>query len=165
MSKMVSNNISYGNVLKSYTVKMKAFQALGAGIIFMALIYSFGAYAPNKEALSNIILLSFISLAFGVYLLIIGNKRRTLTIFERGVEYKESTVNFSAQWEDIILLKSFQELGKKTTNLIIIKENEELLTISSAFFDSEHLINAFNYINNLKLPNITVEDDLKWLNH
>lgn len=154
--------MSYGKIISEYSVKLTSFQLLGGGIIFMSIIYFLNDYGTNYEVLSRIISLLIIGLAVGGFFIFFGNKKRSLIIYENGVEYKEGKVKFEANWNDIILLKSFQEMGKSASNLIIMKEDEDHLSLSSAFFKIEYLIAAFKDIQSLNLDNITIEDDLNW---
>jgi len=154
--------MSFGKVINTYTVKLSAFQAIGGGIILMSIIYFFNDFQISPEILKQLSSVLIIGLAVGGFFLYFGNKKRTLIIYEDGIEYKESKVKFSANWSDVMLLKSFQEMGKSSSNLIIMKEDEETLTISSAFFKIEYLISAFNAVKSLNKENITIEDDLNW---
>jgi len=84
-----------------------------------------------------------------------------LRLYDDGIEYLQSKPKFSSNWNDIVLLKSFQELGKSSKNLILMTETDTL-SISSAFFKEEYLVEAFNIIKDLKRENICIEDDINW---
>lgn len=154
--------MSNGKIISEYSVKLTSFQLLGGGIIFMSIIYFLNDFGTTNEVLSRIVSLLIIDIIVGGFFLYFGNKKRALIIYENGVVYKEGKVKFEANWDDIILLKSFQEMGKSASNLIIMKENEDHLSISSAFFKIEYLIAAFKDVQSLNIENITVEDDLNW---
>lgn len=148
------------SLIKQYCVKLTSFKMIGWLIIIMGTLYFVNNFSPNGD-ISNAISYFILIIIIGLFFLYFGSKKRCLQIFEDRIIYKEATEKFNEKIEDIILLKSFQELNKNTTNLIIMTENNTL-NISSAFFKEEYLKDAFIIIKNMNLENIKIEDDLDW---
>lgn len=153
--------MEYGKIIKDYSVKLTSLSVIGYAIIFMSLIY-FLNFMKVKSGFNEVLLALILGIVIGGFFLFFGNKKRTLTIYEKGVEFSESTVKFSSSFEDLALIKSFEEMGKTSSNLILMKENEEILSISSSFFKKEYLIEAFNLISKVKSDTTSIEDDLNW---
>lgn len=154
------------NLVKEFKVKLQSFTMIGWIIIVMGIAYFLGSSGDfSKDYLQETLPGLIISLLFGVFFLFFGNKSRKILIFEDRIEYIETKPKFTILWNDLILLKSFQEMGKASSNLILMTENESQ-SISSAFFKKDYLAESFNIIKELNKENVnlTIEDDLEWSN-
>jgi hypothetical protein len=155
-----------GNLVNEYKVKLVAFQLLAYIIIVFAIAYMVNSYGTDnnfyiKESIAG----GLISLFAGILFLYLGSKTRTIKIYQNGLEYLNHRVMFRVKWDEIAVVKSFQDNSKQTENLIIITEDDRLLDISTAFFNKEKLIDAFNQIIGIvkTKENITIEDDRLWV--
>ena len=149
--------------MKEFSSKPVYFTYLGILVLVFAITFAFNIIDFKIEQKS--ILYVLISIVASGFFFFLGNKKRKIIIDNNQFAYYSSNNPFIADLKDIIVIKSFQELGKSAENLIIIKEDESILTISSAFFNIEELQKAFIHLNELakNYPNISIEDDLNWL--
>lgn len=149
----------------TYTSKPKEFKWL-AGLLLISMlvwvvtIIDFQDLSANWEKASGLFVLA---VALFYFFWSYGNKKRSIIITDNKVEYTNPKLHFSAKFEDIILVKSFQDVNKSTENLIVMTE-DDTLSISSAFFDIEKLIDCYNKLITIakNYDNITVEDDRAW---
>lgn len=153
-------------LVHEYTTKLKSFQLLSFVIFIFTITYVINGIIPGEEqSLSQPISYGILGLFAAGFLFYFGQKKRSILIYNDRIEYRKTKSEFIANWSDIVLVKSFSEMGKKTESLILMTSDDELLTISSAFFDREKLISAFNKIVELNTgrEDLTVEDDRNWL--
>ncbi len=150
-----------GQLIKEFSVKLISFKLIGGILILMSVLYFINGLGTNPETMSESFSGSFLGLIVGIFFLYFSTKQRMLRLYDDGIEYLQSKPKFSSNWNDIVLLKSFQELGKSSKNLILMTETDTL-SISSAFFKEEYLVEAFNIIKDLKRENICIEDDINW---
>lgn len=151
--------------MKEYVSKPKEFiylatLILGFGVAYLLLKFDFSA--NNKDFMSLIwgfALFLALFLTFWSY----GKKKRIIRIDEIGIEYYNPKLNFTANFSDIILVKSYQEMEKSTENLIVMTE-DNTLSISTAFYEKAKLVDVFNSMIAIapKYPNIKIEDDRLW---
>lgn len=151
-------------VKKEYKTKLKTFQYLGILILIATAAYVL-SFIDLDDPISKSKVFSYgaLSAFVGAFFLYFGFKERKLLIFNDKVEYHTSKLVFESTLDDLAMVKSFQEQGKNSENLILMKNNDEILSISTAFFPKEYLISAFNEL--LKTDpkyEITFEDDLNW---
>ncbi len=149
-------------IVKEFCVKLTSFKLIGWLILLMGTLYLITNYSPSTDLYSSITFFIIISV-IGLFFLYFGNKKRCLLILKDKIIYKEAQEKFNETFDKIILIKSFQELNKSTTNLIIMTE-DNTLSISSAFFKEDLLIDAFKTLKSMNLLDIKFEDDLNWLN-
>lgn len=148
-----------------YSTILKTFKYLAFLIFAFSIAYLLsGVLDGSKEALSKSVSAGLLGIGAGAFLLYFGNKKRTITIYHDRIEYLKPKIDFEAKWDDVILVKSFQEISRKTENLVVMTNDERILSISTAFFDRDKLISAFRDIKNLlsNRDNITFEDDRQW---
>ncbi len=140
------------------------FSYIGFLVLAFSLTFFFNEFENIQDFNNNSLLYVLLSLIASSLFFFLGSKKRIISFDDTGISYTSSNMPFIAKWDEIMLIKSFQELGKSPENLIIIKNNEELQTISSSFFNIDTLMTAFREIckESSKYPNITIEDDLKW---
>lgn len=153
------------NLIKEYKTKLKVFQYLGVLVILSAVIFMINYFDPNSvEMKSKVFSYGALAGFFGAFLIYFGFKERRLQIYEDKIEYHTSKLVFSSSYDDLALIKSFQEQGKKSEYLILMKENDEVLKLSDAFFPQEYLRDTMTEISKIcEKNNISIEDDLKWL--
>jgi hypothetical protein len=162
---MKSMDKDMNNLISEYSTKLKSFKLLSILILSISIIYLLsGILDGSKQVLTETVSISLLGIFGGSFLFYFGQKKRTIQIYDNKIEYLKPEINFSANWEDVILVKSFKELNRKTENLIIMTKDEELLSISTAFFDRDKLVAAFKDIKNnfSDKSNITFEDDRNW---
>ncbi|MBX3042760.1 MAG: hypothetical protein KIT33_12665 [Candidatus Kapabacteria bacterium] len=150
-----------------YSTKLKSFSYLSFLIIVLSGAYLVsGLIAGDKQSLSESVSGGLLGLFAGGFLYHFSRKKRTLKLYPDKIEYLKPQPEFTANWDDIILVKSFQEMNRRTENLVIMTKDEQVLSISTAFFDREKLINAFRDIQIIlsERSGITFEDDRKWGN-
>jgi hypothetical protein len=155
-----------GNLISEYKVKNTYFQLLAYILIVFAIAYMVNSYGiSDKNYIFESITGGLIAFFAGLLFLYLGSKTKTIKLYQNGLEYLIQRVMFRAKWDEIAVVKSFQDRNKQTENLIIITEDERLLDISTAFFNKEKLMEAFNQI--IKIvktkENITIEDDRLWI--
>jgi hypothetical protein len=151
--------------ISEYSTKLKSFGYLAYLIIVLSIAYILnGAIDGEKESLSIAVSGGLLGLFAGGFLLYFSQKKRTLVIYNDKIEYLKPNVEFASSWDNIILVKSFQEMNRKTENLVIMTRDEEILSISTAFFDKDKLISAYRDIHKLLngREGITFEDDRQW---
>ena len=152
-------------IISEYSTKLKSFSYLAYLIIVLSIAYIInGAIDGDKESLSIAVSGGLLGLFAGGFLLYFSQKKRTLVIYNDKIEYLKPKVEFTSSWDDIILVKSFQEMNRKTENLVIMTKDEEILSISTAFFDRDKLVSAYRDIHKLlnSRDDITFEDDRQW---
>lgn len=152
--------------IKVFSVRLKTFKYLAYLIVIAGFAYVIDAVSRNTpESLSGAFTYGLIVLIVGGFFFYFGRKERSFKFYEDRVEYWTSNNSFIAKWEDIALIKSFQEMGKTSEDLIIMKENEETLSVSTAFFDKFVLNDVFKELVEVSKVNehITIEDDRLWL--
>ncbi|MFA5511786.1 MAG: hypothetical protein WC313_04985 [Candidatus Kapaibacterium sp.] len=151
--------------ISEYSTTLKSFTYLSYLIIILSILYIVtGVMDGDKEALAQSFSGGLLGLFAGGFLNFFGRKKRTLKISKEKVEYHNPKVVFSADIGDIVLVKSFKEMNRKTENLVVMTSDENILTISTAFFSRNKLISAFNDLKKLstEYPDITFEDDRAW---
>ncbi len=150
--------------MKEFSSKPVYFTYLGIMVLTFSITFALNIIDLKFVEQNSIfyVLLSLIASGFFFYL---GNKKRRLVVDENQIAYYSSNMPFVSPWKEIAVIKSFQEMGKSAENLVIIKEDDSILTISSAFFNIEELQNAFIFIANIAKSHqsISIEDDLNWL--
>lgn len=149
---------------KEYKTKLKTFQYLGIMILVATAAFVLSNIdLSDAESKSKVLSMGALMAFSGGFMLYFGMKERKLQIYDDKIEYHTSKLAFDTTFDDLAMVKSFQEQGKSSYNLILMKENDEILSISTAFFPQEYLVSAFNDL--LKTDpeyNITFEDDLGW---
>jgi hypothetical protein len=155
-----------GNLVCEYKVKNSAFQMLAYILIVFGLAYMANSYGrgDNNNFIESIAG-GLIALSAGLLFLYLGSKTKAIKIYRNGLEYLNQRVLFRVKWDEVAVVKSFQDRNKETENMIIITEDERLLDISSAFFNKEKLIEAFNQIIEIvkTKETVTIEDDRLWI--
>lgn len=154
------------NEPKVFSAKLKAFRFLSYLILAFSVVYivnSFKSYEP--EQLTGIVSGGLFALIIASFFWVIGKRERKIIVSDKGIEYLTQKKEFETTWDKLILIKSFREEKKETENLILLNEDETILSISTAFFDRHILLDAFEYIVKKaeKYKNISVEDDRLWL--
>ncbi len=153
-------------LIKTFSQKLNAFKYLSYLIFFVVLVYAINGIDFNdKNSLSEIFSISLLGLFASGFLFYFGNKERLLSIYQEKVEYKKSIIDFEANMKDIVLIKTFREINSKTDSLIIMTNDENILSISTAFFDMDKLLEAMKLLVeiNQKRDDFRVEDDRNWL--
>lgn len=154
--------------IKRYAVKLKAFQFLSYLIIIFSVAFIITASSiGNRNESAQEIAYGVMGLIGGAFIYYFGRKERKFLIFSDRIEYWTSKVEFIGEWDNISLVKSYQEMGKKAEYLVIMREDERVLKISTAFFDRELLIQLFNDLIDISkdYKYMTIEDDLNWSNN
>lgn len=153
-------------LFKEYSVKLKAFSLLANLIFIFSIAYMLNVMITgNKDSISSALSLGILGLIAGLFLFYFSRKKRTLHIYNDKIEYSKPKVEFSALWEDVVLIKTFKEVNKQSENLILMTKDESILSISTAFFEREKLIAAFKDMKFLLADkNIRFEDDRDWAN-
>lgn len=155
-----------GNLVKEYKVKNTSFQLLAYILIVFAIAYMANSYGTgNNNYFIESITGGLITLFAGILFLYLGYKTKMIKIYQNGLEYLNHRVMFRIKWDEVAVVKSFQDRNKQTENLIIIADDDRLLDISTAFFNKDKLIEAFNQIIEIvkTKENITIEDDRLWI--
>lgn len=152
-------------LIKEYKTKLKVFQYLGALVLIAAIVFMMNYYDANSvEMKSKVFSFGAIAGFMSAFLFYFGFKERKLSIYDDSIEYQTSKAVFSSSFEDLALVKSFQEQGKKSEYLILMKENDEVLKLSDAFFPNDYLKGAMTELSKVASKyEITIEDDLQWL--
>jgi hypothetical protein len=136
----------------------------GISVIYILSGVTSGDQEKITEALSG----GIIGLLIALFFYYFGKKTRKISIFDDKLQYTQSNKTFSTSWENLALVKSYQEDGKQSENLLIMTEDEQLVNISSAYFERLKLIAAYkdiyNFVSeNFETNSITFEDDRNWL--
>lgn len=150
---------------KVFSVKLKIFSYLAFAIIAFGVVYSVNALINYEGDYRSAVSGGLFTIVIGLFFYFYGQRTRKIIVDKNGIEYHNAKARFDISWENLILIKSFQEQGKSSENLILIDNNEHVLSISTAFFDDYVLKDAFRYIveKSKNFENITIEDDRKWL--
>lgn len=136
---------------------------------FVVLIASFG-WIASMMMKTDIRENPLQPLALGVFALAIfyffwnyGNKKRSIEIYDDKIEYKNPKLAFSANFKDVLVIKTFQDVNRSTENLVILTE-DDTLSVSTAFFDSDKLHECFFLLleKARNFENIKIEDDRLW---
>lgn len=151
---------------KEFTAKLKAFRYLSYLILVFSLVYivnSFRSYEP--EQLSGIISGGVFAIVIAAFFWVIGKRERKIVVSEKGIEYISQKKQFDSSWDKIVLVQSYREENKETENLVVLNEDDTFLSVSTAFFDREIILDAFEYIvkKAKEHEHITIEDDRAWL--
>ncbi len=156
-------------LISEYSVKLTSFKILGWIMVLISVLYIIdGMSSGNQDKITESLTGGIVGLLISGVFFYFGKKTRTIRIFSDGIEYIQSNKVFSVEWDNIALIKTFRENGKQSENLVIMTEDEQLINISSAYFDKLKLSAAFNdivkFVNDeLTLNTITIEDDCGWL--
>lgn len=153
------------NSSKTFESKAKDFNWLGWAIIGFSLMLVL--INININSIKSIIASSIytvLGIVLGFLFIKYGNIKRKIIISDEKVEYYNKKLSFTVKIEDIILIKSFQDVNKTTSELVILTENETY-TVSSAFFEKSVLKQCFRELCNVasSFENIKIEDDRLWL--
>jgi hypothetical protein len=150
---------------KTYESKAKDFNWLGWAIIgFTAILVATKTDFFTKGS----ILLSIAGLLLGclggTLFILYGNRTRKIVLTEKAVKYFNPKLAFSVPYADMILIKSFRDLKKTTSELVILTEDESY-TVASTFYDKTKLILCFRDLCEIakNYPQIKIEDDRLWL--
>ena len=152
-------------LISEYSTKLKSFRYLSYLLLLISVTYLLsGIIDGDKQSLSESVSIGLLGIFAGGFLFYFAQKKRTIQIYDDKIEYLKPKIDFSANWDEVVLVKSFKEINKETENLIIMKKDDDILSISTAFFDRNKLISAYNDIRNLQKNNekITFEDDRLW---
>ncbi len=153
---------------KKFSAKLKSFKFIALFILAFGVTITFNSLIDGLDKLpeNSIVFTSgILTILVGLFFLRYSRKERTIIVDGNGVEYHTSKPEYNVSWSDLVLVKSFKEEGKNTENLILMDKNEEVLSVSSAFFERDKLISAFRYIieNIPESCDTNIEDDRKWL--
>jgi ABC-type transport system involved in multi-copper enzyme maturation permease subunit len=152
-------------LISEYSTKLKSFRYLSYLLLLISVTYLLsGIIDGDKQSLSESVSIGLLGIFAGGFLFYFAQKKRTIQIYDDKIEYLKPKIDFSANWDDVVLVKSFKEINKETENLIIMKKDDDILSISTAFFDRNKLVSAYNDIRNLQKNNekVTFEDDRLW---
>ena len=154
------------NEPKVFSAKLKAFNYLSYLILAFSVVYiinSFRSYEP--EQITGIVSGGIFALIIAAFFWVIGKRERKIIVSDNGIEYISKKKEFETTWDKLILIKSYREEKKETENMILLNEDDSILSISTAFFDRHVLLDAFEYIVKKaeEYENISVEDDRLWL--
>lgn len=157
------------NLISEYTVKLTSFKYLSWVMAGISVIYILsGVTSGDQEKITEALSGGIIGLLIALFFYYFGKKTRKISIFDDKLQYTQSNKTFSTSWENLALVKSYQEDGKQSENLLIMTEDEQLVNISSAYFERLKLIAAYkdiyNFVSeNFETNSITFEDDRNWL--
>lgn len=150
---------------KSYESKAKDFNWLGWAIIGFTVIVvvmktDFFTKGSILVALGGLVIGGLV----GAFFIFYGNKIRKIVLTAKGIEYYNPKLYFSVRYEDMILIKSFQDIKKSTSELVILTEDKSY-SVASTFYDKTKLIQCFRDLCEIAkdYPQITIEDDRLWL--
>ncbi|MEI6090097.1 MAG: hypothetical protein WCR42_06575 [bacterium] len=150
---------------KSYESKAKDFNWLGWAIIgFTALLVimktDFFTKGSILMALGGLVLGGLV----GVFFILYGNRVRKIVLTDTGIKYFNPKLDFSVRYQDMILIKSFQDIKKTTSELVILTEDKSY-SVASTFYDKTKLIQCFRDLCEIAkdYPQIKIEDDRLWL--
>ncbi len=150
---------------KSYESKSKDFNWLGWSIIAFSILL---VVMKTDFFTKGSILMAIGGLVFaglvGAYFISYGNRIRKIVLNNKAIEYYNPKLNFSVPYEDIILVKSFQDIKKSTSELVILTEDKSY-SVASTFYDKTKLIQCFRDLCEIvkDYPEIKIEDDRLWL--
>lgn len=153
-------------LIREYSTKLKTFQYMAFIVLVFSFAYVLSEFNPSDpESLSSSISMGILGLILSGFLFYFGSKTRIIKLYDDKIEYIKGKTEFSSDWNDIVLAKSFKEQNRNTENMILMTENEQILDISTAFFDKKKLIECYNEIVeiNKNRENFTIEDDRNWL--
>lgn len=153
---------------KKFSAKLKSFKFIALFILAFGVTITFNSLVDGLDKLSEnsmVFTSGILTILVGLFFLNYSRKKRTIIVDANGIEYHTSKPDYTVNWSDLVLVKSFREEGKNTENLILMDKNEEVLSVSSAFFERDKLISAFRYIvkNIPESGNTKIEDDRNWL--
>lgn len=157
------------NLISEYTVKLTSFKYLSWVMAGISVIYILsGVTSGDQEKITEALSGGIIGLLIALFFYYFGKKSRKISIFDDKLQYTQSNKTFSTSWDNLALVKSYQEDGKQSENLLIMTEDEQLVNISSAYFERLKLIAAYkdiyNFVSeNFETNSITFEDDRNWL--
>jgi hypothetical protein len=153
---------------KIFAARLNSFKFIAYFILafgFMLVINSLAGGFDKLSENSTTFVSGILTILAGLFFLRYSKKERKFIINAQGIEYHTSKPDYTVSWEELVLLKSYQEESKSTENLILMDKNENVLSVSTAFFEESKLKSAFRYIaGNIKdFENIKIEDDRSWL--
>ncbi|MCO5251677.1 MAG: hypothetical protein M9949_09685 [Candidatus Kapabacteria bacterium] len=157
------------NLISEYTVKLTSFKYLSWVMTGISVIYILsGVTSGDQEKITEALTGGIIGLLIALFFYYFGKKSRTISMYDDKLQYTQSNKTFTTTWDNLALVKSYQEDGKQSENLIIMTEDERLINISSAYFEKSKLISAYkdiyNFVNeNFEDNSVTFEDDRDWL--
>jgi hypothetical protein len=150
---------------KSYESKAKDFNWLGWAIIGFTLLLvvmktDFFTKGSVLMAIGGLVLGCLV----GIFFIFYGNRVRKIVLTAKGVEYYNPKLDFSVRYEDMILIKSFQDIKKTTSELVILTETQSY-SVASTFYEKAKLVQCFRDLCEIAkdFPQITIEDDRLWL--
>lgn len=150
---------------KTFSSRLNSFKFIAYLIIGMGGAYTINALFNYPDLDKASLIAGVITIVLGIFFYLQSRKTRKIIVDDFGIEYHTSKLMFRVGWDDLMLLKSFQEQGKKSENMVLIDNDENVLTVSDAFFDEYELRNAFKCIAD-KIKDhdkISIEDDRNWL--
>jgi len=150
---------------KSYESKAKDFNWLGWAIIgFTALLVIMKTDFFTKGSILMAIGGLAIGSLVGIFFIYYGNRVRKIILTDNGIKYFNPKLAFSVHYKDMILIKSFQDIKKTTSELVILTE-EQSFTVSSTSYEKAKLIQCFRDLCEIAktYPQIKIEDDRLWL--
>ncbi|MBS4001115.1 MAG: hypothetical protein KGZ71_11605 [Desulfobulbaceae bacterium] len=157
------------NLISEYKVNLTSFKYLSWLMTGISVIYILsGVTSGDQEKITEALTGGIIGLLIALFFYYFGKKSRTISIYADKLQYTQSNKTFSTTWENLALVKSYQEDGKQSESLIIMTEDEQLVNISSAYFERIKLIavykDIYNFVNeNFENHSVTFEDDRNWL--
>lgn len=150
---------------KSYISKAKEFVYIAWAIIgFSMLLILTKVDFSDKGSILFAVGATILTVAVGALFISYGNRTRKIVLTAKGVEYYNPKLDFSVPYDKIILLKSFQDIKKTTSELVILTEDQSY-TVASTFFKKEILVECFRDLcaKAKDYPEIVIEDDRLWL--
>ena len=153
------------DINKSYESQAKDFNWLGWAIIGFTLLLvvmktDFFTKGSVLTAIGGLLLGALV----GIFFILYGNRVRKIVLNTDGIEYYNPKLDFKVRYEEIILIKSFQDLKKTSSELVILTEDKSY-SVASTFFDKTKLICCFQDLCEIakNYPQIKIEDDRLWL--
>lgn len=152
---------------KTYVSKPKAFSVMGYILLIFGILYIVSAIGDQdfqvvKEAVTG----GFISICVAILLVYLGSKKRTIKVNKEGMEYISGKIKYSAAWNEIEMLSTENEKNKTTKTVFIVKSEEDIFYLTTAFFNYFLLKEAFIHMaQSLKEnnPEAEISDEAGWL--
>ena len=136
-------------------------------ISLVLILNSISQSNPTHNYLYTNFYIGLFGIVVGIFLILIGRKKKCIIFFENEFTYKINKHFFTEKYTEINLIHTFKDPNNGSKNLLIYFDENKTLSFSASYWTEEKLIEAYKeflfrsreYIDKNE---ISIENDLSW---